>query len=292
MRKIILTERQYDKLKFILLEYSVGDVKDAIGTAVTGTLALAMPGPAAMVYLLSSDGTMEGVKKIFKSCGSKDMGKPTMSNSELEKINVSIFQSLQGAGTNEDMLKQNLGKFKTIPDLCRASFLYKNTYAESLFDAIDGDIDMDSEWREYVYKPLEPAIKLAKSQSKDKKTSYGAEAVGGGKSYSQKNDYIVKSEKGTTIKIPKGTGYAFKQDKNGASFRLPDGRFGWFGCKNKIFQIEGVKYKDEKGSLSGNIIKNICGTTSSKDEKPIKQGSGGFDTSTSSFDTSQFDQYI
>ena len=98
--------------------------------------------------------------------------------------------------------------------------------------------------------------KLCK-RAKTYKSSYGSDAVGGGKSYGQQNDYIVKSDNGAQLKLPKGTAYVFKDGKNGASFRIPQG-FGWFSCPSKTFLVNKVTYKDAKGFLAGNIVKNIC----------------------------------
>jgi hypothetical protein len=109
-----------------------------------------------------------------------------------------------------------------------------------------------------LQKQLVNLCKRAADQGKAK-TSYGAESVGGGKSYTQQNDYILTSDGGTTIKIPKGTGYAYKEGKQGASFKLPGNKFGWFGCPSKIFLVDNVKYKDAKGYLANNIVKSICG---------------------------------
>ena len=304
----MISENQYNKIKNLLIERAIEKQyleEDGLSGAATGAATGAaigsfIPGVGTVVggvvgaaagYLLSSDGTMEGVRKIFKSCSVKGMGTPTMKNSELEKINGLIYQSIQGSGTNEDMLKINLAKFKTIPDLCRASYLYKNTYAETLFDAIDGDIDSDSQWKDYVYTPLLPAINLAKKQ----KSTYGAESVGGGLSYSQKNDYTLKSKDGKTLTIPAKTGYSFKPDKKGASFRLGN-KFGWFGCTSKTFKVDGIIYSDNKGDLANSISKSLCGTIAKVVPDKIEGTSKGSGTSGSTSSSSDliadFQNYI
>lgn len=283
----MISENQYNKIKNLLIEKAIqkqyleesdnfginGEIEEdgLTGAAIGSVILPGMVVGAAAGYLLSSDGTMEGVRKIFKACSDKGMGKPTMKNGELEKINGLINQAIQGTNTNEDMLKINLAKFKTIPDLCRASYLYKNAYAESLFDAIDGDIDRDYQWKDYVYTPLLPAINLAKKQ----KSTYGAEAVGGGKSYSQKNNYTLKSKDGKTLIIPAKTGYSFKPEKKGASFRLGN-KFGWFSCTSKTFKVDGVIYSDNKKYLSNELTKSLCGTSANvSTDKPNVGGVGG-----------------
>lgn len=125
-----------------------------------------------------------------------------------------------------------------------------------------------------------PAPQLVKElknlcqRAKTYKSSYGSDAVGGGKSYGQQNDYIVKSDNGAQLKLPKGTAYVFKDGKNGASFRTPQG-WGWFSCPSKTFLVNKVTYKDAKGFLAGNIVKNICTPASSVTPPPASNTVGG-----------------
>ena len=281
MRKLILTERQYNNIKNVLIENAINEQAGDFS------------------YIVQSD------KVSFEN--SEDKFMPELQIYKGAKF-VPDNQGNLVATTSFNFASTEDGTIAYSPDsdqnfVKSDDEIPRYTYKDKvIYICKEGKFTAPSRSKFKYFAEDSPAPELVKNlgklcqTAKSQKTSYGAEAVGGGKSYSQKNDYIVKSEKGTTIKIPKGTGYAFKQDKNGASFRLPGNKFGWFGCKSKTFQIEGVKYKDEKGSLSGNIIKNICGTTPSKDSsKPEEvkfKGGGGFDTSTSSFDTSKFDQYI
>ena len=121
-----------------------------------------------------------------------------------------------------------------------------------------------------LQKQLVNLCKRAADQGKAK-TSYGAESVGGGKSYAQQNDYVLTSDSGKTIKIPKGTGYAYKEGKQGASFKLPGNKFGWFACPYKTFLVDNVKYKDPKGYLAGNIVKSICEVAPKEKEQETLQ---------------------
>jgi hypothetical protein len=42
----------------------------------------------------------------------------------------------------------------SIADLCALSNIYLTRHSENLYDALDGDIDSDSEWKSYVFLPL------------------------------------------------------------------------------------------------------------------------------------------
>lgn len=281
MRKLILTERQYNNIKNVLIENAINEQAGDFS------------------YIVQSD------KVSFEN--SEDKGLPELQIYKGAKFvpdnkgNLVATTSFNFGDTMDGTIAyspdSDLGVVDSDEDVKR--YTYKD---KVIYSCKEGKFTAPSKSKFKYFAENSPAPEMVKNlgklcqKAKSQKTSYGAEAVGGGKSYSQKNDYVVKSEKGTTIKLPKGTGYSFKEGKNGASFRLPGNKFGWFSCKSKTFQIEGVKYKDEKGSLSGNIIKNICGTTPLKDpskpEEVTFKGGGGFDTSTSSFDITQFDQYI
>jgi hypothetical protein len=136
-----------------------------------------------------------------------------------------------------------------------------------------------------------PAPELVKKlnnlcfKSKNQKDFYGAESVGGGKSYTQKNNYpLTLKDSSKKIIIPAGTGYSYREGKNGASFRLPNKSYGWFGCNSKQFQIGGKIYKDTNGGLVNILVKNLCGSvgnTQTTPEPPQYIGGGGAQTTQS-----------
>ena len=127
-----------------------------------------------------------------------------------------------------------------------------------------------------------PAPELVKKlnnlcfKSKNQKDFYGAESVGGGKSYTQKNNYPLTLKDGSKkIILPAGTGYSYKEGKNGASFRLPNNLNGWFGCNSKQFQINGKLYKDTNGGLVKMLVNNLCGSVGSTQTTPERVLGGG-----------------
>jgi hypothetical protein len=96
-------------------------------------------------------------------------------------------------GTDEKAIKTNLQKITTIPDLCAMAGIYQTRHGENLFDAIDGDIDDQAEWKTYVYLPLldaydnsqeigakaAAAAKTAKTTTPAAKTATPAAKTGG-----------------------------------------------------------------------------------------------------------------
>ena len=327
MSKVLITESQYNRLKETLIENVINeDAGNSLSNAATGAFVGAETGAAigsivpiagtaigavvggvvgaAAGLLMSSSGSFDGVKKIFQACSAKGMGKSTMNGGTLDAISAGLRKAIEGVGTDEDMIKANLSKIATIPDLCAVNRRYYENYpGSSLFNDLDGDIDSDSQWNEYVYLPLMKAKRKTDELSKQNAAkaaankAYGAESVGGGKSYTQQNNYVLNSDGGKTLNIPKGTGYSYKDGKQGATFKLAGNKFGWFACTTKTFLVDKVTYKDPKGYLANNIAKAICGTTPSKpsvggggggSSKPKSSGGGGNLAGSSNADFSQF----
>jgi hypothetical protein len=152
-----------------MYEYSDLDEADAgdVGSkALTGAATgAAIAGPAGAVagavigaaygLIAGSGGSYAGVKKIFDACNASGLGKSTMGGGTLDSISKQVRTAIDGWGTDEDAIKSALGQIATIPDLCAVNKRYAENYPGStLLDDLDGDIDNDSEWNEYVYQPL------------------------------------------------------------------------------------------------------------------------------------------
>jgi hypothetical protein len=271
MGKIILNETQYSRIKNILIEnainksllneqtdnfsYTVKSEKVAFENAVDPGL------PELMIY--------KGAKFV-----------PDNKGNIIAKTSFNFADTLSGDIAYSP--ESDLGFVDSDKDIKR--YTYQDNV---IYVCGKGKFKAPSKSKFEYFAEDSPAPELVKElnklcqKAKSQKSSYGAESVGGGKSYSQKFNYVLKSDKGTNLTIPKGTGYSFKEGKNGASFRLPGNKFGWFGCLSKVFQVDGVKYKDEKGALAGNISKAICGSTKPSKEEPLTPNFGGGGTNTS-----------
>jgi hypothetical protein len=117
--------------------------------------------------LINNSSSSEGAKRILQACGSKEtVGPPSQSRQQLNAIADGLNKAIEGVGTDEDAIKANLQKITTIPDLCAMSNIYQTRHGESLWDALDGDIDEQQEWKNYVYLPLldayENSVELGK----------------------------------------------------------------------------------------------------------------------------------
>lgn len=152
------------------------DEADA-GAVVTGLMLGGVAG-AALAYANSSSGSYTGVKKIFDACSQSGMGKSTMDGGTMDSIASKIRTAVSGLGTDEDAIKDALSQIQTLPDLCDVIRRYSQNYPGStLIGDLDGDIDSDSEWNEYVYLPLLAAKR--KSEELGNKSGGGSGSGGG-----------------------------------------------------------------------------------------------------------------
>jgi hypothetical protein len=187
MGKIQLTEGQYERLKKNLINNTINEgeqLSTTLGYAGKGAAMGLLTGPLAPIavpvggligaaygYLEGAGGSFEGVKKIFQACNKSGVGKPTINNNTMDSIAAQIHKAVEGFGfTDEDSIKNALSKIPTIPDLCAVKKRYKENYPGfTLFGDLDGDIDDDSEWNEYVYLPLLKAVRKTKELSEKAK---------------------------------------------------------------------------------------------------------------------------
>jgi len=115
-------------------------------------------------WLTTGGGYAERVQKLFKFCRDhrSDLTKPVNSIDRIRDIADNLRSAVSGLGTDEVLIAKNLRKLKTIPDLCKLSQVYNQRYNETLFDALNGDIDQDGEWRDFVWVPLSELTKNTK----------------------------------------------------------------------------------------------------------------------------------
>ena len=135
-----------------------------MGAGVFSVPGAIIGGAVGAIYgLLSNSTNSEGAKKILQACTNKALvGPPSQSRQQLNAIADGLNAAIEGAGTDENAIKVNLQKVTTIPDLCAMSTIYQTRHGESLWDALDGDIDEQAEWKNYVYLPLLDAYENSK----------------------------------------------------------------------------------------------------------------------------------
>ena len=174
MGKVILTESQYRRLKKRLINIQLNE-QDS-GGLVSGLLLGGLVGLAYQAYQGFKGGSYSGVKALFSVCASTGVGPTTMAQGSLNSISKTLYDAVRvWTGTDEDAIKSNLQKITTIPDLCGMAKIYQTRHGENLFDAINGDIDSEGEWKQYVFLPLldayENSVDLGKKLAAQKESS-------------------------------------------------------------------------------------------------------------------------
>lgn len=155
-----------------------------VGTAVGAVLGTGVG--ALTGWLTAGGGYSERTYNAFKFCvtNKDNLGKPINSDEQLRDIADNIRAAVSGVGTDEVLIAKNLRKLKSIPDLCRLNVLYAKRYNERLFATLDGDIDMEDDWRDFVWKPIselaENTKKIDNTQVKEnaKKCGWGDDVEG------------------------------------------------------------------------------------------------------------------
>lgn len=154
-----------------------------MGVGVFSVPGAIIGGAVGAIYgLLSNSSNSEGAKKILQACSNKQtVGPASQSRQQLNTIADSLNAAIEGVGTDENAIKANLQKITTIPDLCAMSTIYQTRHGESLWDALDGDIDEQAEWKNYVYLPLLDAYENSVELGKKVKAAPAGAATAAGK---------------------------------------------------------------------------------------------------------------
>jgi hypothetical protein len=152
----------------------------AVGAASAGAVSLgtlAIPGAVvgAVLGLIRGLGaehiTQDKFKTLVKACSTnkKEVGKTTMDDASLDKLSDDLHTAFNDTtlgmpSTDEAKVKSVFSSIATIPDLCGLVDNYKESYGDLVKD-LDGEMDGDEEWRDYVLLPLRTAIRASKTAS-------------------------------------------------------------------------------------------------------------------------------
>jgi hypothetical protein len=176
--KKTLTEN-IDKLNTNLSE-QVRMAKDILGGSATGLAVAGAPGAVGgaiygLIAGLTADTAKEDqFKALVAACSTnkKDLGKQTMDDNTLDalsdKLNKAFNYHALGFlyGTDEKAVKEVFSSISSIPDFCGLVDNYRESYGD-LYKDLEGEMDGDDEWRDYVLLPLRPAIRASKKASQN-----------------------------------------------------------------------------------------------------------------------------
>lgn len=92
---------------------------------------------------LMSGSSNKAVEAQLQACG-RSAAQPTQ---KTNKLADQIYNSITGAGTDENRIYDAFKKLSSKEELCALAKSYLTTYGTTLFSDLDGDIDDEGEWR-------------------------------------------------------------------------------------------------------------------------------------------------
>jgi hypothetical protein len=298
MRKLILTERQYNNIKNVLIEKVIEETfineENMYADAAKKTI-----GDNKFFInqrTVTAPGTNGGSKlKFFKGVKFVEGNDPYLKTDGKTSIQFAGGTNVAGSMTKANILYNcKTGKL-SVKDIENPDLSESFGFEETKKTFYINDEILTREGFKLVCQNIK---KVGKKDAE--KINQGGGGEGDKKTYTQIYDQTLKyknsvDNKISDLKIPKNTIYKSIPEKNGVSFSFKIDKTpvnGWFGCKSKKFIINKSPATDEKQDLTKKLFDKLCVKDSSKPEEVLFNGGGGLDTSTSSFDITQFDQYI
>jgi len=144
--------------------------------------ATALTAIGAWIYNVQGGGdSFSKTKTFFAGCSSLDKNlKPTQSKGAHREAAYSIYNAIEGIGTDEDAIRGAISSMETVADLCAMAKYYNKTYGD-LYEDLDGDLDGES-FRKYVWSAISPIVDDAEEnleQAKKEEVGGGTETGGG-----------------------------------------------------------------------------------------------------------------
>lgn len=150
-----------------------------------GAAALAGTGVGTWIYNVQGGGDAFSKTQTFlQGCSSLDKNlKPTQSKGDHREAADSIYNAIQGIGTDGDAIKGAISSMETVADLCAMAKYYNKVYGD-LYDDLDSDIDGE-DFRKYVWSAIAPIVDdaeedLSKAKEEGGKEEGGKSGGGGG----------------------------------------------------------------------------------------------------------------
>jgi hypothetical protein len=121
-----------------------------------GTAAVA--GISTWIYNTQGGGdAFTKAQTFFAGCSSLDAKlKPTQNKSDHREAADSIYNAIEGIGTDEDAIKGAISSMESVADICAMYKYYNKTYGD-LYEDLDGDLDGES-FRRYVWSAIAPIV--------------------------------------------------------------------------------------------------------------------------------------
>ena len=142
-----------------------------------GTAAAA--GIGTWIYNVQGGGdAFSKAQTFFAGCSSLDKNlKPLQSKGDHREAANSIYNAIEGVGTDEDAIKGAISSMESVADLCAMYKYYNKTYGD-LYEDLDGDLDGES-FRRYVWSAIAPIVDDAEENLEQAKKEEEGEGGGG-----------------------------------------------------------------------------------------------------------------
>jgi len=148
--------------------------------AVGATAAAAV---GTWIYKVQGGGdAFSKAQTFFAGCSSLDKNlKPLQSKGDHREAADSIYNAIEGVGTDENAIKGAISSMESVADLCAMYKYYNKTYGD-LYDDLDSDLDGES-FRRYVWSAIAPIVDDAEENLEQAKKQEGGSGgkSGGGK---------------------------------------------------------------------------------------------------------------
>jgi len=150
------TKKQYLKEDAENMEPEMNQEMSEIDTGMLVTNTIMFGPLGGIIAAFNAGQSGDKARAIFQKCKTSKgkLGKRKMNDSYLAKIADNLNKAVEGLGTDEELIKSSFQSVSSIADLCALSNIYLTRHSENLYDALDGDIDSDREWKKYVFLPL------------------------------------------------------------------------------------------------------------------------------------------
>ena len=145
--------------------------------------ATAAAGIGTWIYNVQGGGdAFSKAQTFFAGCSSLDKNlKPLQNKGDHREAADSIYNAIEGIGTDEDVIKGAISSMESVADLCAMYKYYNKTYGD-LYEDLDGDLDGES-FRRYVWSAIAPIVDDAEENLKQAKKEEGGTGGGTGGGY-------------------------------------------------------------------------------------------------------------
>ncbi len=142
-----------------------------------------MSGYDIFLRLINGGGTSQyKVQKVISACNSSKFPMNTYTNKIADMIYDGISEKTAGIlpSTNENMVFTALRRARTLDEFCGVVKSYRDSYGQDLYDALDGDFDLESEWIQIMRPLRDLGTKAQRSMSTKNTPKYPTPTGSGG----------------------------------------------------------------------------------------------------------------